>query len=247
MSGDAAWIKPAWPAPANVKALVTTRKGGVSKGGYRDMNLGLHVGDDPQLVETNRQRLAAMLDLPRDSFCWLQQVHGTHVVRAETGAGQTADACYTRTPERVCVVMTADCLPVLFCNRVGSQVACAHAGWRGLLDGVLEQTLATFGEDDTVLAWLGPAIGPDAFEVGGEVREQFCARDDAAEAAFQSCGSGKYLADLYLLARQRLKAVGVNAIYGGGHCTFTESDLFFSYRRQGTESGRMASLIWLSS
>jgi len=177
---------------------------------------------------------------------WLEQVHGTAVLKldGEPYASKRADASYSNTPGTVCAVMTADCLPVLFCNRDGSEVAAAHAGWRGLCAGVLEETVACFADKpENLLAWLGPAIGPDAFEVGPEVREAFMAHDAAAESAFRPQGE-KYFADIYQLARQRLASVGVEHIYGGEHCTFSQQDDFFSYRRDKT-TGRMASFIWL--
>ncbi len=239
----AEFLIPDWPAPDNVCALQTLRSGGCSPAPWDSLNLGDHVGDDAQRVMANRARLRA--SLPADP-CWLQQVHGVDVVDAASAApGSAADAAYARVPGRVCVVMTADCLPVLFCDRAGTVVAAAHAGWRGLLAGVLEQTLAAMGcPAETVLAWLGPAIGPDNFEVGDEVRAAFVAGNAEAAAAFRPAGDGKWLADLYALARQRLSSVGVAGVYGGDGCTFAERDRFFSYRRDGV-TGRQASLIWL--
>lgn len=239
----AEFLIPDWPAPDNVRALQTLRSGGCSPAPWDSLNLGDHVGDDAQRVMANRARLRA--SLPAEP-CWLQQVHGIDVVDAASAApGSAADAAYARVPGRVCVVMTADCLPVLFCDRAGTVVAAAHAGWRGLLAGVLEQTLATMGcPAGTVLAWLGPAIGPDNFEVGDEVRTAFVARNAEAATAFRPAGDGKWLADLYALARQRLSSVGVARVYGGDGCTFAERDRFFSYRRDGV-TGRQASLIWL--
>lgn len=239
----AEFLIPDWPAPDNVRALQTLRSGGCSPAPWDSLNLGDHVGDDAQRVMANRARLRA--SLPAEP-CWLQQVHGIDVVDAASAApGSAADAAYARVPGRVCVVMTADCLPVLFCDRAGTVVAAAHAGWRGLLAGVLEQTLATMGcPAGTVLAWLGPAIGPDNFEVGDEVRTAFVARNAEAATAFRPAGDGKWLTDLYALARQRLSSVGVARVYGGDGCTFAERDRFFSYRRDGV-TGRQASLIWL--
>lgn len=235
-------ILPAWPAPANVRALQTTRRGGVSAEPFASLNLGDHVGDDPTRVAANRARLAAALPaMP----CWLSQVHGVLVVDAAGPAGCQADASFSRQPGAVCAVMTADCLPVLFCDRNGSVVAAAHAGWRGLVGGILEATLDAMGRPSgEVMAWLGPAIGPQAFEVGDDVRQACLAADVGAAACFVPCRPGKYLADLYTLARRRLLHRGVTHIYGGEYCTFQEADCFFSYRRDGV-TGRMASLIWL--
>jgi len=238
-------ILPEWPAPANVGACSTLRGGGASLAPWDAFNLGSHVGDDPAHVAANRQTLvarAALPEMPR----WLEQVHGTDVVRlssSQTGIVQ-ADACITREAGVVCAVMTADCLPVLFCSSDGKEVAAAHAGWRGLCAGVLENTLAQFAAPPSQIhAWLGPAIGPDAFEVGSEVRAAFMAKDVRAQLAFRPAGA-KYFADIWLLARQRLEAAGVNSLSVTRRCTFHESGEFFSFRRDGT-TGRMASLIWL--
>lgn len=237
------FILPDWPAPASVRALQTTRLGGVSPAPWASLNLGDHVGDDPQRVAANRARVQQALP---GSPCWLQQVHGVTVVDAALAQpGSEADAAVARVAGAVCAVMTADCLPVLFCNRAGTVVAAAHAGWRGLLAGVLEasiEAMAVPGEE--ILVWLGPAIGPQAFEVGDEVRAAFVAHDPSADLAFRAGLPGKWLADLELLARQRLQAAGVTAIYGGGLCTVNDPERFFSYRRDG-QTGRMASLIWL--
>lgn len=237
------WIVPDWPAPASVRALVTTRTGGVSAGAYASLNLATHVGDDPAAVAENRRRLRA--HLPAEPL-WLSQVHGTTVSRAEDAVeGVEADAAFTRRAGRVCAVLTADCLPVLLCNDVGTVVAAAHAGWRGLAGGVVEAAVRAMNEPPPrLLAWLGPAIGPQAFEVGAEVRAAFLAHSPDAAAAFAAKENGKWLADLYRLAEQRLNALGVSRVYGGGRCTFLEADSFYSYRREKT-TGRMASLIWL--
>lgn len=247
MSAATDWITPNWPAPATVRALSTRRSGGVSTGVFASLNLGSHVGDDPALVAQNRQLLQQQARLPATP-AWLNQVHGIEVLDLAHWQGElvSADASVSRQAGQVCLVLTADCLPVLFCDRQGTQVAAVHAGWRGLCDGVLEQTVATFAQPDQVLAWLGPAIGPTAFEVGAEVRAAFLAKDAAANRAFVPQRQGKYLADLYLLARMRLQAVGVTAIYGGDFCTFSTSDHFFSYRRDG-QTGRQASLVWLQA
>ena len=235
---------PDWPAPATVCALQTERNGGISLPPWHSLNLGDHVGDDPAHVAHNRGLLAAVV--PNEP-CWLKQVHGTRVVDAAAVApGETADAAFSRQVGVVCVVMTADCLPVLFCDRAGTVVAAAHAGWRGLLDGVLEATVAAMQVAPAdILAWLGPAIGPSNFEVGPEVRAAFTAYDAGAAVAFVPGREGRFLGDLGQLARQRLKSVGVTAVFGGDRCTVNEPDHFFSYRRDGV-TGRLASLIWLA-
>lgn len=238
-------IYPDWPAPANVKALCTSRCGGVSQGVFASLNLGTHVGDDLAAVRQNRLLLTEHAGLPVEP-AWLNQVHGTEVLVLDDWQGgvMDADASVTKAAGKVCVVMTADCLPVLFCDNKGQQVAAAHAGWRGLCDGVIEQTLKLFQNPHDVMVWLGPAIGPATFEVGAEVRAAFMAHNAGANRAFVPTGQGKYLADIYLLARQRLVAAGVTQIYGGNYCTVSQSQQFFSYRRDG-QTGRMASLIWL--
>jgi YfiH family protein len=234
---------PDWPAPANVRSVQTLRSGGCSPQPWASLNLGDHVGDDPGRVAMNRAALRAAL--PGEPL-WLQQVHGVAVVDAGIVSGLIeADAAFARQAGKVCAVMTADCLPVLFCDRAGSVVAAAHAGWRGLAAGVLEATIEQMGVPSSeLLAWLGPAIGPNAFEVGDEVRAAFLAHDVDAARAFQLHGQGKWLADIYLLARQRLERAGIGSISGGGFCTVTDESRFFSYRRDGV-AGRMASLIWL--
>jgi YfiH family protein len=220
----------------------------VSQGVYSSLNLGNHVGDDQNAVAVNRARVRDWVALGGDPV-WLEQVHGTRVVDADAfSAGDQppqADAAFSRNAGRVCVVMTADCLPVLFCDRAGSVVAAAHAGWRGLLAGILENTMAAMdvpGKD--LMAYLGPAIGPQAFEVGDEVRSAFVAADDNATAAFKPLVPGKWLADIYLLARRRLADQGVERILGGTFCTVGDKERFFSYRRDG-QTGRMASMIWM--
>lgn len=237
------WIVPDWPAPKGVQAMSTTRRGGVSEGLYHSLNLGNHVGDQPGRVAENRARVAAHLPA---APLWLSQVHGTRVVDAALVAdGEQADAAFIRAPGRVCAVMTADCLPVLFCHRGGQVVAAAHAGWRGLAGGVLEATLAAMAVPaDEVMAWLGPAIGPSAFEVGDDVRDVFVQVDPAAASAFVTGAEGKWFADLFALARLRLHRAGVAAIYGGDRCTLSDPGLFFSHRRDRL-TGRMASMIWL--
>lgn len=237
------WLVPAWPAPVNVRALQTIRTGGTSQAPWDSLNLGDHVGDLPAKVVANRASLRAVL--PAEPL-WLKQVHGIAAVDAEFAANSPeADAAYAHQPGEVCVVMTADCLPVLFCDQAGTVVAAAHAGWRGLLAGVLEATITKMGiPGRDLLAWLGPAIGPRRFEVGSEVHAAFVERDAIASSCFVPLGGGKWLADIYGLARQRLQIAGVAAISGGDFCTFSDPLRFFSYRRDGV-TGRMASLIWL--
>ncbi|HAU8267028.1 TPA: polyphenol oxidase [Kluyvera intermedia] len=238
-------IVPDWPLPSGVAACSSTRIGGVSQPPYDSLNLGAHCGDDLLHVEENRKRMFAAGQLPSKPV-WLEQVHGKDVLKltGEPYASKRADASYSNTPGTVCAVMTADCLPVLFCNRNGTEVAAAHAGWRGLCAGVLEETVACFADKpENILAWLGPAIGPDAFEVGPEVRDAFMAVEAIADRAFRPAGE-KYYADIYTLARQRLTSVGVTQVFGGDRCTFSQKGDFFSYRRD-KNTGRMASFIWL--
>jgi len=238
-------IVPDWPAPTRVKAAVTTRCGGVSAAPWDSLNLAVHVGDEPARVYHNRQYLCRSMGLHESRIGWLEQVHGTEVVELPVPGVPVADAASTRMPQTVCVVMVADCLPVLFCDRDGDRVAAAHAGWRGLAGGILEQTLSRFSRPDDVMAYLGPAIGPAAFEVGAEVRQAFLAQDSGAEHCFESGRDGRFMADLYELARRRLARAGVRAVYGGDFCTFTDKDRFFSYRRDG-RTGRQVALIWLA-
>ncbi|OWW20033.1 peptidoglycan editing factor PgeF [Noviherbaspirillum denitrificans] len=246
-------IVPEWTgAPASVGALSTTRRGGSSTGPYDDgeggggLNLGIHVGDDPQAVSANRALLGARL--PAEP-AWLTQVHGTRVVNANTAEGAPeADASIATAPGVVCAIQTADCLPVLFCDVAGRVVGAAHAGWRGLAGGVLENTVAAMrdaGASD-IMAWLGPAIGPQRFEVGQDVYDAFAGKNPRTVASFQPIAgsNGKYLADIYELARLTLQRAGVLHISGGGLCTVTEQKRFYSFRRDKI-TGRMASLIWL--
>ncbi len=244
-------IRPDWPAPSGVRALATTRRGGGSRAPWNRFNLGAHVGDDPQSVAANRALLRR--ELPADPL-WLTQLHGTRCVDAALAApGVEADASFTRQRGVVCAVLTADCLPVLLCDERATVVGVAHAGWRGLAGGVIEATVAAMGEPGMrLVAWLGPAIGPQAFEVGGEVRERFVACDPLAASAFAPAANGKWLCDIYQLARQRLHALGIRRIAStvpgdtASHnsCTVMDEQRFFSYRRDGV-TGRMASLIWL--
>jgi YfiH family protein len=236
-----AWIEPDWPAPPGVRAASSLRPGGVSGGAYASLNLGGHVGDAPEQVAQNRQKLAEALGLPAEPT-WLEQVHGNRVVRADAPDSLTADAAYTRAPGVVCAVMTADCLPVLLCARDGGAVAAVHAGWKGLAGGVIEAAVAAM-DSQALLAWLGPAIGPEAFEVGDEVREHFLRNGAEFAVGFQEAEDGKWLADIYQLARIVLGRLGVAEVYGGGWCTHSNPDDFFSYRRDRV-TGRMATLVW---
>ena len=238
-----------WPAPANVRALCTTRQGGVSQPPWDSLNLGVHVGDNPGDVRENRHRLAQQAGLKEANIGWLNQVHGTDVVELSPGNIQTvpdADASYTRHPGIACAILTADCLPVVLADRAGTVVGAAHAGWRSLCGGVLENLIAAMAVEPTELvAWLGPAIGPQKFEVGPEVREAFVAANPESDEAFTSEGArqGHYLADIYHLARIRLMAAGMMDIHGVGLCTVSDTDRFYSYRRDG-QTGRMATLVW---
>lgn len=252
----ASFIYPQWPAPPGVNVAITTRHGGSSEGPWQSFNLGVHVGDDLERVLSNRRTLYRSLNLAPERCCWLDQVHGLKVLDLD-GMGvtrATADGAVTRDPGRPCIVLTADCLPVLLCTRNGDVVAASHCGWRGLAKGILRDTLVAMAAPaEQVMAYLGPAIGRDYFIVGEEVLEAFC-RDaidarhgQAVEQYFTPILRGKkYRADLYGLARAELHALGVEAIYGGDRCTYTEGAQFYSYRREGV-TGRMASLIWLSS
>ncbi len=237
------WIVPDWPVAASVRALATTRAGGASRGRYAGLNLALKVGDDPDAVEENRAVLRS--HLPADPM-WLDQVHGTDVVDLEGATPRPrADGAVARTRHRVCAVLTADCVPVLLAARGGGVVGVAHAGWRGLANGVIEATLARMGvPPGDVAAWLGPGISQAAYEVGAEVYDSFVARDPGARAAFRPGAPGKYHADLYTLARRRLGAAGVTTVHGGGFCTYAERERFYSYRRDGV-TGRMATLVWM--
>ncbi len=245
MSLSETLIHPDWPAPANVKALQTTRLGGISAAPYDALNLGLHVGDDPVRVNRNRQLLSPLL--PSEPV-WMEQVHGIEVANADAAACRVvADASIACHKGSVCVVMTADCLPVLLCDEGGTVVGAVHAGWKGLAAGVIEATIKEMGvAPHKLLAWLGPAIGPEAFEVGEDVRAAFMEHDAKAAEAFKSRGmQGKYHADIYFLARQRLAALGITRVYGGTFCTYHQQDRFFSYRRDGV-TGRMGTFIWLA-
>ena len=240
-----AWIVPDWPAPSRVRAFVTTRAGGVSEGDYASLNLGVRSGDAPENVEHNRGLVRAHLPAAPH---WLAQVHGNEVAMVDElaeDANAMADAAVTRKAGRVCTVLTADCMPLFLADEWGARVAVAHAGWRGMSSGVIENAVAAMGGvPESLVAWMGPAIGPDAFEVGPEVREAFVASDPGSESAFRAHRPGKFMADLYALARRRLALAGVREIHGGGYCTFNDTDRFFSYRRE-KRSGRMGAFIWI--
>ena len=240
------FLSPVWPAPENVRALVTTRQGGVSEGVFSSLNVGAHVGDVAEHVAENRARVQSAVSVP---LAYLNQTHSPDVVQAAESVSSAldADASVDRSGKAACAVMTADCLPVLFCDRAGTVVAAAHAGWRGLAGGILQNTIAAMKVSPLeIMAYLGPAIGPEAFEVGQDVWDAFCLPMPSADAAFTPIGEGKYLADIYALAKTVLKHAGVTQVYGGTHCTVLERDTFFSYRREG-QTGRMVSLIWLDS
>lgn len=248
------WLVPDWPAPANIHAATTLRTGGVSQDTYFSLNPATHVSDDNGRVRQNRQIIREMLDLPAEPV-WLDQIHSNRAVKAvKTASLQQADASYTNESGVVCAVMTADCLPLLVCSADGAQVAAIHAGWRGLLAGVISNTVEAMqippnslhckrGFSGDLLVWLGPAIGPDRFEVGTEVRDAFLEKSAEFNNAFKEQNKDKWLADIYQLARVELAAIGIAKVYGGTHCTFTEIERFYSYRRD-TQTGRMASLIW---
>ena len=240
------WLIPDWQAAPNIKAVTTTRQGGVSQAPFDSMNLGDHVGDNAKAVQQNRQILADTLALPEPPV-WLNQIHSNVVSNLDDEQPLIdADASVTHKRGRSCVVMTADCLPVLFCDKAGTVVAASHAGWRGLHSGILEKTVASMdAKPEDILAWMGPAIGANAFEVGGEVRQAFMDVQTQAEQAFQKQDNDKWLADIYLLAKQRLNAIGVKQVFGGGECTYSDTSRFYSYRK-ASQTGRMASLIWMS-
>ena len=243
MSIPAQWIVPEWPVPDCVRALITTRADGSSGGSYAGLNLGEHVGDDAQAVMQNRDILRRFL--PAEPI-WLKQVHGTRVVQAEPSSrGAKADASFARAPGRVCAVLTADCLPVIIADAKGAVVGIAHAGWRGLAAGVIESAVRAMGvAPESLIVYLGPAIGAQAYEVGRDVFDAFVGADSGAVAAFASRGAGKFLANLNLLARQRLGRLGVASIHGGTLCTYSDAGRFYSHRRDGV-TGRMASLVWI--
>ena len=245
------WIEASWDAPDSIRAGCTTRIGGYSLGPYRAFNLANHVADDPQTVVQNRQHLSQGLVLPSEPV-WLNQIHSNQVYcHDNVDNGQQlnpdADAIYSQQPKSVCTVMTADCLPVLFCDEQGESIAAAHAGWRGLANGILRNTLSKFSQPNSqILAWMGPAIGASAFEVGRDVYDAFCQTDSRYEKSFAEQSEGKtekWLMDIYQAARVQLQSLGLTKIYGGEYCSYTQADRFYSYRREQT-TGRMASVIW---
>jgi YfiH family protein len=243
-TGDSQWIVPEWPAPARVRALVTTRSGGISSGPYASLNLGFRTDDDPAATAQNRSRLLQHLPQPPK---WLAQVHGTAVVDADTLTNvPEADASIAREPGTVCAILVADCLPILLADRAGTCVGAAHAGWRGLAAGVIANTVARMAVAPTdLIAYIGPGIGPAAFEVGDDVLRAFCANALELERAFAPLRPGKWLCDLPRLARNALHRAGVTEIWGGTLCTYSDSTRFYSYRRDRI-TGRMAALVWLT-
>jgi YfiH family protein len=243
---NSSYIIPNWPAIARVKAFSTTRLNGFSKAPYDSFNIGIGTEDDIENVKANRKKLMVDLQIPNEP-CWLKQVHGKHVVQAEHAEKYTlADAAFTAEKNAVCVVLTADCMPVLITDMEGSKVAAVHAGWRGLAAGVIEAALKTMDLDFAkTLIWLGPAIGPEAFEVGNDVRETFINQDSSMQMAFKVHNHNKWLADIYQLARLRLEKLGIKQIYSNNYSTFRDRKLFFSHRRDQGKTGRMATLIWL--
>ncbi len=246
---DLQLLKPDWSAPAHIQAFSSTRIGGYSQGAYSGLNLGLHVADDPVVVCKNRSLLSNALSLP-DRLCWLNQVHSTILIRVDqnTATDMSADAAWTSDKQQPCIVMTADCLPVLITDRLGTFVCAVHAGWRGLCDGIIEKSIESICRQLDVnsadlLVWLGPCIGKNAFAVGDEVRAAFIAENEQAATAFEPF-EDRWLADLHQLARLRLAPFKVFEITASEHCTYSEPELFYSYRRDNI-SGRMATLIWI--
>jgi polyphenol oxidase len=241
------YIRAAWPTPKNVKAYTTKRTGGVSTSPYNSFNFSLLTGDDKKNVLTNRKKIIQELNLPQEPF-WLKQEHTDIAICIEKNIEPipvVADASFTRIAGSVCVVMTADCVPILVCDQKGSIVAAIHAGWKGIANGIIASTIKEMDIDPTrLLAWLGPAIGPNAFTVSQDVHDIFCKQIPECKSAFIS-KDGAFITNIYSLASIYLEQVGITKIYGGDYCTFTQKDLFFSYRRDGEKSGRMANLIWL--
>lgn len=243
------YIYPNWQIPPNIRACATTRNNGFSQGPYASFNLGDHVGDDTRAVQANRTKLKNDLNLPNEPI-WLKQTHSTKVICLDdhaTSLPEEADASYTTQPNVICAVLTADCLPLLLAAKDGSVVAAIHAGWQGLAAGIIEATLLKLKpitKLNDLLVWLGPAIGPKAFLVKDDVRQQFLQKDPKAELAIRKHEGNTWLIDMYTIAKQRLNAYDVNNIYGGDFCTYTDQELFFSYRRDQQVTGRMASLIY---
>ena len=245
MSRISPFISPDWPAPDNIRAFSTTRHGGFSQAPFDSLNFGDHVGDDIALVSQNRAQLRQIIQAPEEPL-WLKQAHSDHVVNSlDWQLNIEADAIFSQHRNHVCTIMTADCLPILLCNQQGDTVAAIHAGWRSLAAGIIEKTLRRFQCDSSsIMAWLGPAIGPSQFEVGQDVYDAFCRHSPSASQAFKATDNSHYLADIYQLARQRLESQAITAIYGGDFCTVSDEQRFFSYRRDG-KTGRMATLIWI--
>lgn len=242
MNNNQNWLQPDWPAPPNIHAATTLRIGGVSLGKYASLNLATHVNDDPELVRQNRRIIKSRLNLPSEPI-WLHQTHSNVAIKiTATSVPLHGDASYTDQADVVCAVMTADCLPLLICAADGNEIAAIHAGWRGLLDGIIDNTINALQSRD-VLVWLGPAIGPGCFEVGGEVRSAYLKKSSDYTYAFKKHKQGKWLADIYQLARINLSALGISKVYGGHFCTVTDHERFYSYRRD-KDTGRMATLIW---
>lgn len=240
------YLQPDWPAPQHIKAYTTLRSGWGGRNLQRDGNLGNNECDKP-FIEASQQ-LASLLHLPEEPI-WILQTHSTIVIEATPeNREQNADASFTAQPNRICAVLTADCLPVLICNKQGTHIAAIHAGWRGLSGGIIEKTIEALNqENENLLIWLGPAIGPQKFEVGKDVYDAFTSRHPESADAFIPRPDGKWLGNLYELARIRLKLMGITQIYGGDYCTYSQEDWFFSYRRDKGQTGRMASLIWIGS
>lgn len=247
------WLTPNWPAANNIRALTTLKRGGYSRGSYQGLNLATHVGDEPAAVHINRRLLVSTLSLPSEPR-WLNQVHGTSVAskRRLSSVLPEADASVSQGVSEICAVLTADCLPVLLCDVHGTRVGAVHAGWRGLAAGVIEATVKHLAcPTENLMAWLGPAIGPDAFEVGKDVLDIFKKTKIDLKKAFKKIDSNKWQANIYELAKMRLQALGITQIYGGEYCTYTEADRFYSARRamhnRKTPTGRMATMIWRTS
>lgn len=240
------YLKADWPAPENVKAYTTTRLDGFSKASFAQFNLATHVDDELEAVKKNRTKLLTDLNLQQQPY-WLNQVHGTQVVDlSQSPFTPTADASFCSLPHHACVILTADCLPILLCDINGQEVGAVHAGWRGLLNGVIDATInAMQTPAKKLLAWLGPAIGPDKFEINQQIKDDFITRHPAFEPAFWHKSRSSVLANLYQLASINLQQLGVTQIYGANHCVYTEDTLFYSYRRDQKKTGRMASLIWI--
>ena len=238
-------IKPEWTVPRHIQAFTTTRNGGTSEPPYHSLNLGDHVADNPENVATNRQLVTMQAHLP-ESPRWLRQVHGTRVINSKDWSlNYEADAIISQQQNHVCTVLTADCLPVLLTDKAGTEIAAIHAGWRGLAGGIIENTVQQMkASSSSLAAWLGPAIGPQQFEVGIDVYNAFVGHDSMASQAFQAVDEEHFLADIYLLARLRLADLGIDSVYGGHWCTVSQAGDFFSYRRDG-ETGRMATMIWI--